>query len=288
MNFMIRLLPLLLLSCLLLTTGARAGLRPAAFAGKGLSLELVSDRRTIGAGQTFFLGLWLRHEPGYHTYWQNPGLAGVPTKLVPDLPPGYTVGPMIYPPPDKVKMAAINVHGYERDVLVALAVTAPDHLAPGPVVIPVEATWMCCQRTCNPGLAKLSLTLNADPGSIIDSAWEPKFKALLAQQPPLLAGWTTTAQRVDHAVELTIQPSAGQALPETPQFFSSDNLICSHPPQSWQRDGSGYRVRLALSDFPPEDRTHLRGLLFGKGSWLAGQQAAYAAISVPITPAHPQ
>ena len=284
---MTRLLLLLLMSCLFLTAGGRAEAPPTTFTGKGISVELVSDRRTIQAGQTFYLGLWLRHEPGYHTYWQNPGLAGVPTTLVPELPAGFTAGAMIYPPPDKVKMAAINVHGYEHDVLVALPVTAPANLAPGPIVIPVEAAWMCCQRTCNPGLAKLSLTVQAGPAALADAAWEPKFKALLAEEPPALEGWTSTAQRFEKEVELTLHPPAGLGFPEVPQFFSSDNLICSHPPQTWQRDGSGYRVRLPLSDFLPDDQTRLRGLLFGKGSWLPGKQAAYAVISVPITPAGP-
>ena len=281
-----RLFPLLIL-CLLFACDLRAEDRPASFAGQGLTVQLVSDVTTIQAGQTFQLGLWVRHEPGYHTYWQNPGLAGVPTKLVPQLPAGFTVGSMIYPPPDKVRMAAINVHGYERDVLVAIPVTAPSTLTGGPLTIPVEATWMCCRRTCNPGLARLSLTLRTGPDKVADAVWEPKFQALRSAQPPVLTGWELTATRFTKEIELTAYPPPGQTLPEAPQFFSLDNLICSHPPQSWQKEKSGYRVRLALSDFLPEDTTRLRGLLFGQGTWLAGKTAPYAEISVPISPASP-
>lgn len=285
MFLMMKILRFLLLSGVALTFTVRAEERPAAFTGKGLSVQLVSDTRIIQPGQTFHLGLWIEHEPGYHTYWQNPGLAGVPTKMTPELPPGFTAGTMIYPPPDKVKMAAIRVHGYEHPVLVVLPITAPAKLEPGPIAFPIEATWMCCFRTCNPGHALLSLTLQAGAISSPDPAWAPKFADLQAQQPPALKGWALTARRIEKEVELTAVPPSGLPLPEAPQFFSSDNLICSHPPQNWQRDGNGYRVRLSLSDFQPDDKTHLRGLLSGQGSWLAGREAPYAAIAVPITAA---
>jgi thiol:disulfide interchange protein DsbD len=284
---MIKIPYLLLFFSLALGISVRAEERPASFTGKGISLELVADAKVIQPGQTFHLGLWLEHEPGYHTYWQNPGLAGVPTKLTPELPPGFTAGALIYPPPDKVKMAAINVHGYERAVLVALPIKAPADLKPGPIAFPVEATWMCCFRTCNPGHAKLSLTLQAGAAAAPDAVWAPVFEALANQQPPALEGWTLTARRFEKEVELTVAPPAGLALPSAPQFFSSDNLICSHPPQNWQPDGRGYRVRLSLSDFQPPDESHLRGLLFGKGSWLPGPPAPYVSISVPITLAGP-
>jgi DsbC/DsbD-like thiol-disulfide interchange protein len=279
---MIRFLPLLLLFCLVLAAPASPAEPTAFFQGKGLSVELVSDSTTAAPGSTFHLGLWIKHDPEYHTYWLNPGLAGVATKLNPKLPAGYQTGTLIYPPPDKVKMASLDVHGYERDVLIALPVTVPADAAPGSLTIPVECTWMCCRNVCNPGLANLNLTIQIDSKSQPSATWEPKFKDLLASQPPAIQGWTLRATRFEKEIELIAQPPAGLTAPEAPQFFSLDNLICSHPPQSWQKDGPGYRVRLELSDFQPKDTSQLRGLLFGKNSWLADKTAPYVAINVPV------
>lgn len=39
--------------------------------GGGLTMRLVSDVTAIQPGQTFHLGLWIQHEPGYHTYWSS-------------------------------------------------------------------------------------------------------------------------------------------------------------------------------------------------------------------------
>jgi thiol:disulfide interchange protein DsbD len=280
--FMIRFLHILLLFCAIPAAPAGAEEVSATFTGKGLSVQLVSDATTIQPGQTFHLGLWLRHDPGYHTYWQNPGLAGVATKLVPSLPPGFTIGTLVYPPPDKVKMAGIRVHGYEHDVLIALPVTAPATLPAEPLPIPVDATWMACQRTCNPGFAKLSLTLGTGLTSTADPAWSPKFEALIKSQPPALQGWTLTATRLDKYIDLAATPPAGTALPDAPQFFSFDNLICSHPLQNWEKSPTAWRVRLELSDFLPKDQSQLCGLLFAKESWLPGQAAACVSITVPV------
>ena len=284
---MFRFLPVLLLSCALPASPSCAAEAPASFTGKGLSVQLVSDATTIQPGQTFHLGLWLRHDPGYHTYWQNPGLAGVATKPVPTLPPGFAAGALIYPPPDKVRMASIRVHGYEHDVLIALPITAPASLPTGPVNIPVAATWMACQRTCNPGFATLSLTLNAGPATVADPLWSSKFKELLQSQPPALQGWTLTAQRLEKEIELTATPPAGTLLPDSPQFFSFDNLICSHPVQHWEKSATAWRVRLELSDFLPADQAKLCGLLYSPGSWQNTQTSPYASIAVPITPGKP-
>ncbi len=281
MTLMIRFLILFLVWSALALPG-RASDPVSFYQGKGLTVQLVADVRVVRPGETFQLGLWIKHEPGYHTYWQNPGLAGVPTKLNPKLPAEFKTGAMVYPPPDKVKMASIRVHGYERDVLVALPVTVPAGQAAGPLAIPVAATWMCCRRTCNPGLAQLTITVTIGETRRANEEWLPKFKALEAAQPPVLEGWTLTAARFEKEVELIAHPPAGLTPPAAPQFFSSDNLICSHPLQNWQRDGAGYRVRLALSDFLPEDQTQLRGLLYGQGSWLAGREMPYAAIAVPL------
>ncbi len=257
---------------------------PAVWVGKGIKVQLVSDRQVITPGSTFHLGLWIQHDPGYHTYWQNPGLAGVPTKLAPELPPGFTAGAILYPPPNKVKMAGIRVHGYEHDVLIALPITAPADLAAGPVTLPVLATWMCCHRTCNPGHAPLSLTLTAGAAAMPDEKWSPQFAKLRSAQPPALADWTAVARRTGAEVELTLTPSSSRLLPPLPQFFSSDNLICSHPVQAWETVGKGYRVKLTLSDFLPADQTMLRGVLYSSGSWLPGRTVPYVAVALPLNP----
>lgn len=280
------LLPLLTVSAIA-TPALRAADPPDHFHGSGLRVQLVSDVTAIQPGHTFYVGLWIQHEPGFHTYWSNPGLAGVPTVLAPELPPGFTAGAMIYAPPDKVKMAGLRVHGYEHDVLVALPLTAPEDLS-GPVTIRTKATWMCCHNTCNPGFTELSLTFPPATSPTPCVEWKPKFDALLAGRPPAADGWVFSARRTGKNIEFTAAPPRGVSLPEKPQFFSADNLICSHPVQHWKPENGQETVSLVLSDFPPKDETRLRGLLHAAGgTLLPGGTASYVMVDVPVVPEKP-
>ena len=65
------------------------------FAGKSgpdLRMEFVSEVEAIRPGEPFTVGLHLEHGPGWHTYWQNPGIVGVPTSLDWNLPQGFVAG----------------------------------------------------------------------------------------------------------------------------------------------------------------------------------------------------
>ena len=46
-----------------------------------VEVSLVLSSRELVAGQTFEVGLRLRHAPLWHTYWVNPGDSGLPTEF---------------------------------------------------------------------------------------------------------------------------------------------------------------------------------------------------------------
>lgn len=64
---------------LLLTIGTLSC--PAAPPTKGIDLQLLSKVRSIQPGNPFKVGLHIHHHDGYHTYWQNPGIVGIPQAL---------------------------------------------------------------------------------------------------------------------------------------------------------------------------------------------------------------
>ena len=244
------------------------------YSGKGLTVELVSEVTTVRPGQPFYAGLSIKHEAGYHTYWLNPGLAGVATKMEWTLPKDWTAGDIEWPAPDKVKMAQINTHGFERDVLLMVKITPPAMFSAGEVTLKTKASWMCCGTQCNPGFCDLTLTLpvNAGEGAALSKEWHAKFERERTQMPVPAAGWKFSARRDGRKIILTGESAA--ALPEKPVFFSTDNLICSHPPQVWRKTEKGFEAELTLSDFPPKDPSKLRGLLRGQTGWNAGDTRA--------------
>lgn len=256
----------------------------AEFRGKGLTVELVSEVTSVCPGQPFYAGLFIQHDPKHHTYWLNPGLAGVATKLEWSLPQGWTAGEIEWPAPDKVKMANIDTHGFERDVLLMVKITPPPKGGSPAVTLKTKASWMCCGATCNPGYRDFAVTLpvSAGAGPAWHKRWHPVFEKERANFPVPLTGWKLNAVRKDKKIILTGEPEQkGAAMPEKPLFFSSDNLICSHPPQTWTATPAGFRAELEVSNFPPKDQSVLRGLLSGMPGWRPDGSRA-VSIEVPL------
>jgi DsbC/DsbD-like thiol-disulfide interchange protein len=273
-----------LILCFILSVFSSTVRAGASFQGKGLAVELVSEVTSIRPGQPFYAGLFIRHEAAHHTYWKNPGIAGVATNLAWTLPDGWTASSIEWPAPDKVKMATYDTHGYERDVLLMVKITPAAQVKEKEITLRTKASWMCCARACNPGFCDLTLTLPvtaaAEPSW--DKKWRPVYEKERQQFPVRVQGWAFTAKRDGKKITLTATPEQpGVTLPGEPQFFSSDNFICSHPKQAWKRTGQGFSVELEMSEFPPKDQTKLRGLLRGVSGWNTGATRA-VEIEVPI------
>jgi thiol:disulfide interchange protein DsbD len=68
----------------------------------------------VGPGKTVWVGLQIAHQPQWHTYWQNPGDSGLPTRLEWELPAGVTAGDIAWPAPEKIAIGTLANFGCER------------------------------------------------------------------------------------------------------------------------------------------------------------------------------
>ena len=155
-----------------LVVAALCSLLSAASAQTGLKLQLVPERTAIVPGESFRVGLFIQHDKGWHTYWRQPGIVGVPTTVKWTLPEGFTAGPLEYPEPEATKMFQIKAQGYERDVLLQTQMKAPSNVKPGAkITLKGRAAWMCCGNTCHPDTMELTLTLPVAAKSAPDPRW---------------------------------------------------------------------------------------------------------------------
>ncbi len=130
--------------------------------GKDLvQAELLAAADGAVPGQTMTVGLHLKQEAGWNTYWQYAGDAGVPTRLEWTLPPGVTAGPIEWPVPKSITEAGdILIYGYLNDVLLPVQIHVPANLPAGQsVTLRAHASWLVCKDICIPGKDDLSLTL---------------------------------------------------------------------------------------------------------------------------------
>jgi thiol:disulfide interchange protein DsbD len=128
--------------------------------------ELVSDRQIVTAGDQFHLGLELKLRDHWHSYWINPGDAGLATEIKWDLPEGVMAGEIKWPVPKAITLGELVNYGYEGKTLYPIPfVIAPDFVADGPLQLKAHATWLVCEDICVPEQADLVFTLNQRGGS---------------------------------------------------------------------------------------------------------------------------
>ena len=237
----------------------------------------------VQAGTTFWIGLQLQHAPEWHTYWRNPGDAGLPTELSFTLPKGFELGPVLWPLPEKIAVGRYTNYGFHKDVLLAVAVTvAPTYRAPGhrQVLVQLRANWLACRLECLRQEGQFVLKLPTQ-GSFV--AHKNAFDWLLSQQPTQRLTPQRPAKFEDTVLVSTLQglpPEwTGKKLsvfPLNPELLESSTD--QHPKASQEWQGEVLSVRLPASTTRTESPQDISLLLVsGEGLLRRGVE-----VSVPV------
>src|SRR5471032_855544 len=130
--------------------------------------DLVADKAGAQPGKPVLVGLRLRMEPQWHTYWRNPGDSGLPTKIQWILPEGWKAGEIQWPYPQPLPVGPLMNYGYEDEVVLLAELTPPVSAAPGAFPVKARAEWLVCKDICIPEKGELDMTLavsGAEPAS---------------------------------------------------------------------------------------------------------------------------
>jgi thiol:disulfide interchange protein DsbD len=125
-------------------------------------VRLILSADTAKPGDTVWAGVDLKMEPGWHTYWKNPGDAGMATKIEWQLPPGVTAGEIQWPLPEKLPPAEVTTYGYDDKVVLLVPLKLAADLKPGPLDLKAKVSWLECKEACIPGSGNVEATLNVD------------------------------------------------------------------------------------------------------------------------------
>jgi thiol:disulfide interchange protein len=194
------------------------------FEGKTLvKASLLADSTAIVPGKPFEVGVLLEMEPGWHTYWEYPGDAGLPTSISWTLPEGFVAGPIQWPLPHRVlEPGDIEVYAYKDKVLLLTAIVAPPKIPETTVTLQAKVDWLVCAEICIPGSANLELSLPvADQSARANAEIFDEFRSILpaATAPPYPLKWTKSGTSLDvtvsdlagaHSVDLYPLPPKGE------------------------------------------------------------------------------
>jgi thiol:disulfide interchange protein DsbD len=123
-------------------------------------VRLILSADIAKPGDTVLAGVDLKMEPGWHTYWKNPGEAGIATKIEWQFPPGITAGEIQWPLPVQIPPAEVTTYGYSGEVVLLVPLKLAADLKPGPLDLKAKVSWLECKEACVPGSGDVEATLN--------------------------------------------------------------------------------------------------------------------------------
>ncbi|WP_027152368.1 protein-disulfide reductase DsbD domain-containing protein [Mesorhizobium sp. WSM2561] len=172
-------LKVLLLSA---AVGCGTGLPAAAsssiwYESEGGKVRLVTSGKPDTAGRIHGV-LDISLNPGWKTYWRDPGDAGVPPQIDISASTNIANATFSFPPPQRHDDGSGKWAGYDHPVSlpVTFTLSAPNE----PAVIVADIFLGICETICIPVQTKLTIVPGSDPDNVEDAAL---VKAALATLP---------------------------------------------------------------------------------------------------------
>jgi thiol:disulfide interchange protein DsbD len=223
---------------------------------------LVSERASLSPQRETWFGLHFVLEPGWHTYWVNPGDAGTRPRLTWKLPAGFQAGPISWPTPERLPVSKLMDYGYEKEVTLLVPIRGTAGAQPAASAeVGVQVSVVVCKDLCIPGKAQLSMTLPVRAAAAAPSAENAAlFAAARNRLPkPLPAGWTVRV--ADSKDEFLLTAETGKQPSRAFFFPQEESQIDNVAPQPIEATGKGFRMHLKKSDDPLKPAARLRGVL---------------------------
>jgi thiol:disulfide interchange protein DsbD len=214
----------------------------------------------------------LKLNPGWHSYWINPGDSGVPTKLDWSLPPGWKVSPLVWPVPQRFTEGGMTSYGYADEALFLVTLTPPKQRSGTPAKLVAKASWLVCQEACLPASQTMSLSVVVGSKAKPNPAWN-SLAAKAQRNLPSTQSMAVTAIRQGDEVRIELQKFLKG---EDYQFFASQPaLIDPNAPQRLEGQTLILKVSPYASTFPKT----LHGVLVWKNQGRRGTSTVMVPLS---------
>ena len=217
-----------------------AGAKPAT------TVRLLLSHNEAKPVSTVTAGLELTMDDGWHTYWINPGTAGIATDIEWTLPKGVSAGSIQWPTPDKFTALGSIGYGYHDKTILLVPLTIGADAALGQATISGKVSWLECKESCIPRDQKVNAKL-VIAGTAKVSANTAELDATKKKLPKADArlavkAWWDGAAKDDERT-LLIEFDAGQAEADA-DFFSMPSESFDVSPESEVTVSAATRVRI--------------------------------------------
>jgi thiol:disulfide interchange protein DsbD len=249
-----RLLMISALSCA--ASAAQPGRASAVWLSSSMSAE---------PGKPLQTAIRMTHDDDWHSYWINPGEAGIATTAEWKLPPGWKCSGLELPAPIRFLTGGLAGYGYEGTVLFPAMLTPPADFA-GEARLSVTLTWLACgEEGCVPGEKELHLDLRA--GAHAATEHEAAIQKAREMLPKARDGVQLEVSEKEDRLALAIMGSSApvgdlggcHVYPATPEVIDPKAQIRFH------KNGDRWIADAPLGEFAKKPVRHLELILNGGG-----------------------
>ena len=246
--------------------------------------ELVTEKSAAQPGKPAWVGLKLRMEPQWHTYWKNPGDSGLPTRIQWVLPEGWKVGEIQWPYPHPLPVGPLMNYGYEDEVVLLVELTPPASTAPGAFPVKARAEWLVCKDVCIPEKGELDMALAvsaAEPAA--NPRWQASIERARNQLPVEVAGWKYESAVRGKTLVVRMTAPGGAALPAKVAFFPErESLIEPAAPQKVTRDARALTIEMKLAEPLVTGLTTVKGVAVSDSGWPGSNGRKAINVTAPV------
>lgn len=172
-------------------------------------------------------------EPGWKTYWRDPGGSGVPPTLDVSGSPDIASAELSFPPPQRFKDEFSNWAGYKHSV--ALPVKFATRASPQAPRIEARVFLGVCETICIPVQGQLTVDVGDEPDDPGDVAVvQAAFTALPSPARPDFAASTLRSEAGKLLVEVKLPARAEQV----DLFVAGEHGFMFGAPERLEKDGS--------------------------------------------------
>lgn len=133
---------------------------------KLVKVSITAFDEAVSANSLFYLAAEITPENGWHTYWINPGDAGLPTAFEFDLPKGFELIETKWQTPHSFPYDEFVNYGYSKLHYVLFTFKSPKIINEKEINIKIKADWLVCKDVCLPGSKELAINLKVSSSKI--------------------------------------------------------------------------------------------------------------------------
>jgi thiol:disulfide interchange protein DsbD len=247
-----------------------------------VKIELFTDHLKAIPGSTFLLAVKFTIQKDWHTYWVNPGDAGLPTVVELDLPKGWHSSDMIFPIPQKIKFDEFANYGYEKEVLHLIPITIAPNSDTGNIKINALVKFLVCKEECLTGSKKLNFSINVTHMHELNIEKLPLFGQFTSELPLREHPVSTNASIVGDRLTLDLSGMELNYSKNLTFFPIEEGYMVNGAEQNLKKNGNLISFELELDKYREANPERLTGLIVSDTAIISGKQNKAIYIDIPL------